>query len=176
MKMTMFRKYKRKKTKREEAGFTMIELVVVIVLSSFLGTFGLNILAQSLVAQKNMEVRKAHSDDAVLTLGKINRELGQARKPIHKSGSDEMGFEKVVWDGNLYVLYRQVLDEVLRLETASTGDNDNDYITVLTTISAVVARDVDTFDFQLNGDRGDVILRFNGEGDNRTTSVFIRNE
>ncbi len=172
----MFRKYKRKKTKREESGFTMVELMVVIVLSSFLGTFGLNILAQSLVAQKNMEVRKAHSDDAVLTLGKINRELGQAKTPIHKFGMDEMGFEKVVWDGNLYVLYRQVADEVLRLETASTGDNDTDYITVLTTIPAVVARDVSTFDFQLSGNRGDVSLLFNGEGDNRTTSVFIRNE
>ncbi len=178
--MTMLRKHKRKIIKGGEAGFTIVELIIVMVLTSFLGTFGFQLLAQSLVAQRNMQVRKAHSDDAVLTLGKISRELSQGERPIHKFGGDELGFVKVVGSGNLYVLYTQVGQEVLRYETASTGSTsaakDTDYLSALAAGGAVVAKDVNVFVFDVDGDRGDVSLTFNQENDARTTKVLIRNE
>ncbi len=60
----------------------MVELVIVIVLSSILGVFALNIFGQCIVAQRDMQVRKEHSDDAVLVLRQMSREIMEAKGTI----------------------------------------------------------------------------------------------
>ena len=85
----MFRKYKRKITKCGEEGFTMVELTVVIVLTAILGLFSFQALTQSILVQQDMQERKEHSDDGVLALNHISRELRGARSPIHLTGTDK---------------------------------------------------------------------------------------
>ncbi len=71
----MFRKHRRKNTKGGEAGFTMIELIIVVTLTSIMGTFVFNILGQCLAAQRELQVRRAHSDDAVLALRQMSIDI-----------------------------------------------------------------------------------------------------
>ena len=74
----MFKKHKHRISKGGEAGFTLVELIVVLVLTSILGTFGFEILTDSLLAQRNVQVRKEHSDDAVLAMSTLQREIMEA--------------------------------------------------------------------------------------------------
>ncbi|MHC4269232.1 MAG: prepilin-type N-terminal cleavage/methylation domain-containing protein [Planctomycetota bacterium] len=74
----MFKKHKRRISEGGEAGFTLVELVVVIVLAAILGTFGFQMLTDSLLAQRNVQVRKEHSDDAVLAMNTLQREVMEA--------------------------------------------------------------------------------------------------
>ena len=53
--MPMNRKHKRQNTQGAEAGFTLIELIIVIVLASILGTFVFSIISKSLASQINMQ-------------------------------------------------------------------------------------------------------------------------
>ena len=73
--MPINRKHKRQYTKDGEAGFTLIEMVIVIVLASILGVFIFGVLTKSLSAQIAMQKRKERADDAVLILEKISREV-----------------------------------------------------------------------------------------------------
>ncbi len=73
----MNRKHKRHNTQGAEAGFTLIELIIVLTLASILGTFVFSIITKSLTAQINMQTKKERSDAAVLSLERISRELGE---------------------------------------------------------------------------------------------------
>jgi prepilin-type N-terminal cleavage/methylation domain-containing protein len=85
--MPINRKHKRQYTKDGEAGFTLIEMVIVIVLASILGVFIFGVLTKSLGAQIAMQKRKERADDAVLVLEKISREVKQANT-INNAGSN----------------------------------------------------------------------------------------
>jgi prepilin-type N-terminal cleavage/methylation domain-containing protein len=74
----MNRKHKRQYTQGAEAGFTLLELIIVLTLASILGTFVFSIITKSLVAQINMQTKKERSDAAALSLERISRELGEA--------------------------------------------------------------------------------------------------
>ena len=78
-----------------EAGFTMIELIIVIVLTSILGTFVFQIVTNSLNTLITMRTRKERADDAVLVLEKISREVREA-KSIDTAGSNTLIFVKNV--------------------------------------------------------------------------------
>ncbi len=182
--MTMLRKYRRKNTKCGEAGFTLVELIIVIVLTSLLGVFGFQMLAQSLLAQRNMQLRKEHSDDAVMALDKISRELRQASL-VHISDPNELGFVKYAMkytlaDTDTFVLYKRDAgtNQLLRSETPSTGVSADDYDTTDLMAGSLVAEGVTEFTPSVAGDLGLIKLRFEGEdeiGVERQTSVRIRN-
>ncbi|MBT6051214.1 MAG: type II secretion system protein, partial [Candidatus Scalindua sp.] len=76
-----------------EAGFTLIEMIIVVVLSSILGTFIFGVLTKSLAAQRNMQVRKERSDDAVLALERISREVREANS-VNSAGSNVLIFRR----------------------------------------------------------------------------------
>ncbi len=89
----MNRKHKRQNTQGAEAGFTLIELIIVIALASILGTFVFSIISKSLASQINMQERKERSDEAVLSLERIGRELREATA-INYAGNNLLIFEK----------------------------------------------------------------------------------
>ncbi len=178
--MKRLKKHRRNNEGRE-AGFTIVELIIVIVLTSLLGVFGFQMLAQSLIAQRNMQVRKEHSDDAVLALDKISRDLRQARSPIHVSTTgtpNQLGFVKAVSGGDRFVLYIRdtVTWQFLRYEVASNGDDAvnraADYLTAAASTGHLIAESVIAFTASLSGD---ISLQFDGEDDTRRTSVHVLN-
>ncbi len=182
----MLRKYRSKNTKCGEAGFTLVELIIVIVLTSLLGVFGFQMLAQSLLAQRNMQLRKEHSDDAVMVLDKISRELRQA-SAIYTDSANDLSFLKYDsttpdddGDGEpdgLYVLYLRdtVTWELNRYELAATGAGAGDRGAAIVAGRSLVAEDVFGFTPSVASDVGDISLQFDGEDSPRTTSVRIRN-
>jgi type II secretory pathway pseudopilin PulG len=152
----MNRKCKRKKQrvpKGGEAGFTMVELVLVIVLTSILGMFGFQILTNSLLAQRNMQVRKEHSDDAVLVLDRISREV----MAEVDDGSVTIGMTLTLPGASaVYSLNGS------NLERTSGG------------VTNIIARNVASF--TTSGTNPiTVSMSFTGETGNRETKVFIRN-
>ncbi|MFQ5861924.1 MAG: type II secretion system protein J [Candidatus Brocadiales bacterium] len=63
----------------ESLGFTLVELIVVIVLASILGVFTFQFLTSGLRTFKDFSARKEKSNDANLTLDRVSRELRDAR-------------------------------------------------------------------------------------------------
>ncbi len=163
----------------------MVELIIVIVLTSILGTFVFQIFTQCLVAQRKIQVRKEHSDDAVLVLDQLGRELRQAVLTSIDVQTATKGkvlsFRKIVSgaaNGHylLYGLYSSedklvrvvhttpnAIDATARTNVISDFDNNN---------GIIVAKDVSGF---VPDDPGVISLTFNGENSPRTTSVYIRN-
>ena len=97
-----------------EAGFTLIEMIIVIVLASILGTFIFQVLTKSLGAQIAMQTRKERADDAILVLEKISREVREAKEvtvPVDDTSSNTstLTFEKNVTP-SVHVKYMLVLD------------------------------------------------------------------
>ena len=121
--MPMSKKHKRQNTQGAEAGFTLIELIIVITIASILGTFILSIITKSLAAQINMQRRKERSDDAVLSLERISKELREATT-INSTGSNVLIFEKNITsskDTNLFIRYvRNTSNNRLRRQSATT--------------------------------------------------------
>ena len=119
----MNRKHKRQNTQGAEAGFTLLELIIVLTLASILGTFVFSIISKSLAAQINMQTKKEMSDAAVLSLARISRELREA-KTIHTTGTGELIFEKKITsskDTNLFIRYvRNTGNKTLRRQSATT--------------------------------------------------------
>ena len=105
--MPIKKKYRCKSPQKGEAGFTLIEMIIVIVLASILGIFIFGVLNKCLVAQIDMQVRKEMSDDAVRTMDKVNRELREA-SVVMASGNNVLYFLKsnsASSDPNPYVAY-----------------------------------------------------------------------
>lgn len=109
-------------TQNGEAGFTTIELVIVLVLASILGTFVFQIATNSLDTLISMRKRKERADDAVLVLEKISREAKEA-KTINNVGSNTLIFEKNVTssvDTNKFVKFiRNTSTNRLRRQSAA---------------------------------------------------------
>jgi len=80
-------------TQNGEAGFTMTELVIVLVLTSILGIFIFQITTSSLKTFITMRPRKERADDAVLVLDKISREV-RAANDINSTGSNLLIFKR----------------------------------------------------------------------------------
>jgi prepilin-type N-terminal cleavage/methylation domain-containing protein len=90
--MQINRKHKRQYTKDGEAGFTLIEMIIVIVIASILGGFIFQILTKSLGAQIAMQNRKERADDAILVSEKISREIREAKNIVY-AGNNQLIFE-----------------------------------------------------------------------------------
>lgn len=63
----------------EGLGFTLIEVIMVLVLASILGVFTFQYLTSSVLAFRTHSVRKEKSDDAVLALDRMSREIRDAK-------------------------------------------------------------------------------------------------
>ncbi len=113
-----------------EAGFTLIEMIMVIVLVSILGIFIFQVLTKSLSAQIAMQTRKERADDAILVLEKINREIREANT-INNAGSNILIFKKAdtgkavkfIRNTSTNMLRRQSADDVPSLPGNSTSGN-----------------------------------------------------
>ena len=121
--MPINKRCRHKSPQEGEAGFTLIEMIIVIVISSILGIFIFGVLTKCLVAQRDMQVRKERADDAIQVLEKISREVREA-KTINSTGSDILIFEKNVTsstDTNKFVKFiRNTSTNRLRRQSAAT--------------------------------------------------------
>jgi len=142
--MPMNRKHKRQNTQGAEAGFTLIELIIVIALASILNIFIFSIITKSLASQINMQERKVRSDEAVLSLERIGRELREATN-ISNISSNQLIFEKNVTssaDANIFVKFvRNSSTNELRRQSSTTygGLPGND------TSGDIIAKNVTVF-------------------------------
>ncbi len=91
--MPINKKYRNKSPQKGEAGFTLMEMIIVIVLASILGIFVFGVLTKCLKAQRDMQVRKEMSDSAIRTLDKVNREFRECTV-VMTSVDDTLVFEK----------------------------------------------------------------------------------
>ena len=104
-----------------EAGFTLIEMIIVIVLASILGTFIFQVLTKSLSAQIAMQKRKERADDAVMVLEKISREVREAESIITAS-SNKLTFKKADTVGVVRFI-RDTSSNRLRRQSAADKDS-----------------------------------------------------
>ncbi len=146
----MLSKHRRKNTENGEAGFTMIELIIVVMLTSIMGTFVFNILGQCLAAQREMQVRRAHSDDAVLALRQMSIDIMETTTVATGTNALTLTVDSVT------VAYSVASDELLR--------NGN-----------VLARDVASLTATDNTSSVNVSLVFNDEIGNRQIEAVRRN-
>ncbi len=121
--MSIKEKYKRRSPQKGEAGFTLIELVMVIVIASILGIFIFGTITNCLVAQRDIQLRKEKSDDAIRTMDKVNRELREAANIVY-AGDNMLKIEKNMTssqDSNLFVQYIRddATDRLLRQSAGS---------------------------------------------------------
>ena len=162
-----------------EAGFTLIEMIMVIVLTSILGTFIFQVLTKSLGAQIAMEKRKERSDDANLILEKISRELKEATT-INSTGSNILVFEKNITsstDTNTFVKFvrNTSTNRVRRQSATSVGALPGD-----STSGDIVAENVTVFNSSTQQAYGSSLnliqidLNFD-EGVPWRTKIFPRN-
>jgi len=151
----MNRKHKRQNTQGAEAGFTLLELIIVLTLASILGTFVFSIISKSLAAQINMQTKKEMSDAAVLSLARISRELREVTFiDPSGTGTDVLRFQKKLdpddptksitssKDKNPFIRYvRNTSTNTLRRQSATTfaGLPSND------TTGHKIALNVDAF-------------------------------
>ena len=157
-----------------EAGFTMIELIMVIVLVSILGTFIFGVLTKSLDAQIAMQTRKERADDAILVLEKIGREVREAESIITAS-SNNLTFKRA--DTGKVVRFKRAnttspVSLIRKSATTETG---------LSSASGnIVAENVTVFDASTTSSYGgntnliDIDLEFD-KGSHWTTKIQPRN-
>ncbi len=156
-----------------------MEMIIVIVIASILGTFVFGVLTKSLSAQIAMQKRKERDDGAIMVLEKISREVKEA-KIIHNTASNQLIFEKNVTsstDGNLFVKFiRNTSTNELRRQSSATygGLPGND------TSGNVIAENVTVFTSDAlpqYGSSVDIIiidLELDG-GSNWNTKIYPRN-
>jgi prepilin-type N-terminal cleavage/methylation domain len=140
--MPINKKYRNKYPQKGEAGFTLMEMVMVIVIASILGIFVFGVLTKCLVAQRDMQVKKERSDDAIRTMDKVNRELREA-STIYAATNNVLYFFKsnsASSDPNPYVAYLRntgtnTLTRQSKLTMGSSWDPAN-----------VIATDITRFD------------------------------
>ena len=155
-------------TQNGEAGFTMIELVIVLVLTSILGIFVFQIVTSSLNTLITMRKRKERADDAVLVLEKISREVRSAND-ITSVGSNILIFKradtgtavKFIRNSGTNRLRRQSAADVASLPSSSSSGN-------------VVAENVSVFTSSNTGGLIALDLQF-FSGSEWETKVYRRN-
>lgn len=164
---------KHKSTQSGEAGFSLIEMVIVIVISSILGTFILGTLTKCLVAQRDMQVRKERSDDAIQSLERINREFREANT-LYFAVTNYLIFQKRTSssaDTNLWIKYqRDTGTNTLIRHSASS------YAGVLSsTAGDIIATNITAFNCSNNLNQKTRIALTFDQGSDWETNVFRRN-
>ncbi len=172
--MPIYRKHKRKSFRSKEAGFTLIEMVIVLVLASILGIFVFGTLTKCLVAQRNMQNRKERSDDAIMALERINRDFREADW-IYSTVTNRLMFRKKITSSadrtDLFIKYqRNTTTNVLtRHSDTSVGASG------ASTIGDIIATNVSFFKAGKNSfQRAKIELEFD-DGSDWTSYIFYRN-
>ncbi|HHT9117585.1 MAG TPA: PulJ/GspJ family protein [Candidatus Hypogeohydataceae bacterium YC38] len=145
-----------------QAGFTLIEVIIVVVLTSILGSYTFYILSGSTRTFATMATRKERADDAVLALEKISREVRDAKTVSTATGSTLTFTKKnaVGADTSTNITYILASNELRRQSTAGTS---------------VVAKNVSSFSVsQEASNRVSISLAFSS-GSSWQTRVSIRN-
>ncbi len=181
MQMPIKGKYRCQFSQSGEAGFTLIEMIIVLVLASILGTFICGILTKCLVAQIDLQKRKERNDDAVLSVERMNREVREAKNIIFAgniSGVPMLLFEKNITSGtdtNLFVKYilnsptsslmrqSELTEPILQSNVMNSTAGD----VIATDVSLYWGKDVSNQKIQIK-------LEFN-DGSDWQTHVFPRN-
>ena len=178
-------------SQKGESGFTMVELVIVMVLVSILATFIFQIITNSLQTMRDMRNRKERGDDAVMLMEKISRETkesmsiwaagahplwGDTQLVFQKnvtSSTDPLTMVRYIWD-NAGVDPTYTLRRVSAVSYMST-------IPILSTTGSIVAENVSNFTPTLvNGSLGapyyllHIALGFTN-GSDWETEVYPRN-
>ena len=171
--MQINKRCRHKSPQEGEAGFTLIEMIIVMVLVSILGTFIFQVLTKSLGAQIAMQTRKERADDAILVLERISREVRGANDIITAS-SNKLTFRRAdtgkvvrfIRNTSSNKLRRQSADDVGGLPGSGSGK--------------VMAENVTTFEVSATSSYGgsvnliDIDLRFD-DGSNWNTKIQPRN-
>ncbi len=170
-------KYRCKSPQKAEAGFTLIEMIIVIVLASILGIFVFGALNNCLVAQIDMQKRKEMSDNAVRTMDKVNRELREASF-VYAAVPNVLYFFKSIsssLDLNQYVIYmRDTNTRILTRMSRPTAMSS-------WTSSSVIATDMKLFNASVGaGSRYTIQMEFEStpgadDGAEWVTYVLPRN-
>ncbi len=145
----------------------------MLVISSILGIFILGTLTKCLVAQRDMQVRKERSDDAVQSLERINREFREANT-LYFAVSNYLIFQKKTTsstDANLWIKYqRDTATNTLIRHSA------NSYANILTSITGdIIATNVTAFNCSNNLNQKTRIALTFDQGSDWETNVFRRN-
>ena len=160
-------------TQNGEAGFTMIELVIVLVLASILGAFVFQIATNSLDTLISMRKRKERADDGVLVLEKISREV-RAANDINNAGSDILIFKRAD-TGKAVKFIRNTATNRLRRQSAA----DVASLPGNSSSGNVVAENVSTFNCSSEAGSGSINrvvidLQFS-DGSEWETKIYPRN-
>ena len=160
-------------TQNGEAGFTMIELVIVLVLASILGTFVFQIVTSSLNTYITMRTRKERADDAVLVLEKISREV-RAANNINNAGDNILIF-KSADTGKAVKFIRNTATNRLRRQSAA----DVPSLPGSSSSGNIVAENVSVFNCSSEAGSGSINrvvidLQFS-DGSEWETKVYPRN-
>jgi prepilin-type N-terminal cleavage/methylation domain-containing protein len=126
---------KRKSPQAGEAGFTLVEMIIVLVLASILSVFVFQIFTKCLKAQISMQERKERSDDAVLVLERISREI-RAADTINNASNNKLIIVradtgkavKFILNTSTNKLRRQSADTVSNLPSDSDNSSGNNKI------------------------------------------------
>jgi prepilin-type N-terminal cleavage/methylation domain-containing protein len=158
--------------KNGEAGFTMIELVIVLVLASILGGFVFQIVTNSLNTLITMGTRKERADDAVLVLEKISREV-RAANNINNAGSNILIFKRAD-TGKAVKFIRNTATNRLRRQSAA----DVPSLPGSSSSGNIVAENVSAFNCSSEagstGNRIVIDLQFT-DGSDWETKIYPRN-
>ena len=148
----------------------MIELIIVIVLASILGTFVFQIVTNSLNTLITMRTRKERADDAIMTLEKISREVRESKSITTASGST-LTFEKnVTSSSDTNTVVRYMLDSGTIRRESATGPGGLGG----STSGDIVAENVSYFKVTNTSDRVDIELTFTN-GSEWETKIYPRN-
>ncbi len=181
-------------SQKRESGFTMIELVIVMVLVSVLATFIFQIMSGSLQTLIDMRNRKERGDDAVMLMEKICRETREAisireagpnpnqggdiqlmlqKRPGVNSSTDSNIMVRYIWDN-------AGTDPTFTLRRTSAS-NWAVAMILPTATGSIVAENVSSFTPTVDNsaygspyDRVNIALSFNN-GSSWETEVYPRN-
>ncbi len=171
MQILIHRKHKHRSSRSGEAGFTLIEMIIVIVLTSILGIFVFGALTKCLVAQIEMQKRKERSDDAIMALERINREFREANTDYFVI-TNLLMFDKRITssaDSNLSIKYQLNSGTLTRYSDTSPG------AVYFSTTGEVIATNVTAFECStFTNQRAKIRLEF-ADGSDWETNIYHRN-
>ncbi|ODS30398.1 MAG: hypothetical protein SCARUB_04496 [Candidatus Scalindua rubra] len=158
-----------------EAGFTLVELIISIVLVSIAGLFIFQIVSQSISVYAKMSSRKERADNAVLSLERMSREIRDA-KNIVSAGSNKLTFEKKeAAEGKdshkkVKFILNTSTNKLMRQSASSDGSLPAD-----NTSGNVLAMNVESFTATKDGKNRVVVKLEFIDGSQWRTTVYPRN-
>jgi prepilin-type N-terminal cleavage/methylation domain-containing protein len=160
-----------------QAGFTLIEVIIVVILTGILGSYTFYILSGSTRTFATMATRKERADDAVLALDKISREVRDAKtvtSPPDTAEVSTLTFTKKNASGNdtsTSITYTLVTDSSAFIISSS----GNELQRQSGAGTSVVAKNVSSFAVSKDASNRIVIKLAFSSGSSWQTKVSIRN-